>query len=168
MKEHIILGIDPGSRCTGYAVICTKGGQLKALAHGFIRPAMEPLPERLFYMYDQLSLVIEQYKPEQAAVEQVFTSHNPQSALKLGQARGAILVACAAHALPTYEYSAREVKQAVVGYGAASKLQIQQMVTSLFSLEKRPQVDEADALAIALCHSSMQTFRDKISEAVRD
>lgn len=166
--EKIILGIDPGSRCTGYAVISAIGDQLKPVHHGFISCTQESLADRLFQIYDRLSQVIQEHQPQQAAVEQVFTAHNAQSALKLGQARGAALVACAAHGLPVYEYSAREVKQAVAGYGAASKVQIQQMITSLFSLEKRPQVDEADALAIALCHSSMQAFRDKISAALQE
>ena len=80
MKEQIILGIDPGSRCTGYAIICVKGDQFEAVDHGFFRCVKDTLGERLYYTYEQLSLIIERYKPDQAAVEQVFTSHNPQSA----------------------------------------------------------------------------------------
>jgi len=147
----IILGIDPGSRKTGFGIIQVDG-RPRYLGSGIIRLPDVPLPERLRIIADGISDLIEQYRPAQAAVEEVFMARNAASALKLGQARGAALVACARAELDISEYTARQVKQAVVGTGAAAKEQVQHMVRHLLDLPALPPEDAADALACALCH----------------
>ncbi len=160
-----ILGVDPGSRCTGYGIIWVKGSQMGCITHGYIRTQTNETADRLHEIFSGLSNIIAEYQPHTSAIEKVFMHQNVQSALKLGQARGALMVALANAGLAVAEYSPREVKQATVGYGAASKGQIQHMVSSLLQLKEKPQADAADALAIAICHSSMQHFRDKLSKA---
>ena len=152
----IILGIDPGSRVTGFGVLAIENRQCKYVASGCIRMKSEVLAERLVEIYQGVTEVIQTYHPEQAAIEQVFMHVNPGSALKLGQARGVAIVAMANAGLNVGEYSARQVKQAVVGYGAADKSQVQQMIKTLLNLPKVPQADAADALAIAMCHYHTQ------------
>lgn len=149
----ILLGIDPGSRITGYGIIEEIGSQCRYIASGCIRIKDAPLPERLQQIFDGINTVIEMYKPQSVGIEQVFMSRNADSALKLGQARGAAIVASVNQGLEVSEYSARQVKQAVVGKGSAEKSQVQHMVKSILKLDKTPQADAADALAIALCHS---------------
>lgn len=151
--KRIIMGIDPGSRCTGYGIIWTDKAQQGLVVHGFIRCEQEHLSERLYYIHEQLSDIIMQYQPHESAIEQVFTCKNPQSAIKLGQARGAALTALAKYGLPVSEYSARTIKKSTVGYGAAEKTQVQHMVRALLKLTTTPQADAADALAIAICHA---------------
>jgi crossover junction endodeoxyribonuclease RuvC len=148
----IILGIDPGSRITGFGVIKMNGRKVDYLASGCIRIKDGILSDRLNQIFDCISEVVQQYKPDEAAIEQVFMSKNADSALKLGQARGVAMVAMAQHALVVAEYSARQIKQAVVGTGAADKTQVQHMVTSLLGLSAKPQADAADGLAVAICH----------------
>jgi crossover junction endodeoxyribonuclease RuvC len=148
-----ILGIDPGSRATGYGVIEVEGSSLARVAGGVIRPAAEPLPERLGQIALALENVIAETRPDGAAVESVFAARNARSALLLGQARGAALVACGRSGLETAEYAPTRVKQAVVGYGSAPKPQVQRMVQRLLALAVLPASDEADALAIAICHA---------------
>ncbi len=152
-KNAIILGIDPGSCITGYGVIQVEGSQLSYLDSGCIKVAKVAFAERLEKIFSGLQSVVEQYKPNEAAIEQVFMHINANAALKLGQARGAALVAAALAKLIVSEYSARQVKQSVVGYGAANKQQVQHMVRLLLSLDSSPQADAADALAIAICHA---------------
>ena len=164
-QKRIILGIDPGSRCTGYGVIWAKGSQQGYIAHGHIKTTNKALNFRLYEIQQALLQVIEKYHPDEAAIEQVFTLHNHQSALKLGQARGAALATTAAYHLCVAEYSARSVKQAIVGYGAATKAQVQHMVTLLLKLTESPQEDSADALAIALCHATTARIQQKIKQA---
>jgi crossover junction endodeoxyribonuclease RuvC len=149
----IILGIDPGSRLTGYGVIRIEGTQHHYLASGCVRVHDESLPHRLQQIYNGLKEIIHCYQPTEMAIEQVFMHQNPGAALKLGQARGAAIVATAATAIPVAEYSARQIKQSVVGYGAAKKEQVQHMVCRLLNLSGTPQADAADALAVALCHA---------------
>lgn len=149
----IILGIDPGSRKTGYGIIQSDGQKLVRVDSGCICLAKGELIERLGKITTTLSEIIKQHNPEFIAIEQVFMYVNPNSALKLGQARGAAIVAASLHQLAYAEYSARQVKQAVVGYGAAAKAQVQMMVRSLLKLNTPLQEDEADALAIAVCHA---------------
>nr|MDT0253810.1 crossover junction endodeoxyribonuclease RuvC [Endozoicomonas sp.] len=149
----ILLGIDPGSRITGYGVIEEIGSHCKYVASGCIRMKDGPLPERLLQIFQGINTVIEMYCPQSVGIEQVFMSKNADSALKLGQARGAAIVAAVNHGLEVSEYSARQVKQSVVGTGAADKSQVQHMVMSILKLDKTPQADAADALAVALCHS---------------
>jgi len=148
----IILGIDPGSRITGFGVIRMNGRNIEYIASGCIRVKEGILSDRLNQIFDCISEVVQEYKPDEAAIEQVFMSTNADSALKLGQARGSAMVAMAQHALVVAEYSARQIKQSVVGTGGADKAQVQHMVTSLLGLNKRPQADAADGLAVAICH----------------
>lgn len=152
-KNAIILGIDPGSCITGYGIIQIEGSQLSYLDSGCIKMAKLAFSERLEKIFTGLQSVVQQYAPSEAAIEQVFMHINANAALKLGQARGAALVAVAAAKLMVSEYSARQVKQSVVGYGAANKQQVQHMVRLLLNLDKSPQADAADALAIAICHA---------------
>jgi len=147
----IIIGIDPGSRLTGYGIIRSEGNQTFYLASGYLKLAAVDVSSRLQQIFSSLQEIVTQHQPHEAAIEQVFMHANPNSALKLGQARGAALVALGS--VPVAEYSARQVKQAVVGYGAAKKEQVQQMVGRLLNLSVKLQADEADALAIALCHA---------------
>ena len=147
-----ILGIDPGSRRTGIGLITTLRGQLKHIHHGIVQTSDEAFPLRLKDIFDGVTAAIATFKPDEAAVETVFLSKNPQSALKLGQARGAALCAVVMAGLPVSEYAARAIKQAVVGSGAADKAQVQHMVALLLNLSELPPVDAADALAVAICH----------------
>lgn len=152
----IILGIDPGSRVTGYGIIKEHGGGLCYIDSGCIRTAVGALNQRLLQIFNGVCELMEAFQPNEIAIEEVFMHKNANSALKLGHARGAAMVACASHRLQISEYSAREVKQSVVGYGAAEKEQVSQMVVQLLSLNAAPQKDAADALAIAICHSHMR------------
>lgn len=152
----IILGIDPGSRFTGYGVVVHQGTRFTYLGSGCIKLAEHDFPIRLKTIFQGVSQLISQFNPDAFAIEQVFMAHNPDSALKLGQARGAAIVAATVAELPVYEYSARQVKQAVVGQGAAEKSQVQHMVKQLLNLPSTPQADAADALAIAMCHGHSQ------------
>ncbi|QLB20157.1 crossover junction endodeoxyribonuclease RuvC [Vespertiliibacter pulmonis] len=149
----IILGIDPGSRVTGYGVIRQTGRQLEYLGSGAIRTAVDDLPTRLKRIYAGVTEIIIQFQPDMFAIEQVFMAKNPDSALKLGQARGTAIVSAVNHNLPVFEYAARLVKQTVVGIGSADKIQVQDMVTRILQLSAKPQADAADALAIAITHA---------------
>ena len=150
----IILGIDPGSRKTGFGVIRAQGGKSTYISSGIIRlPVDEPLPPRLGVLFDAINQICDEFQPTELAIEQVFIARGPDAALKLGQARGAAMVACVQRGLTVREYSARQIKQAVVGTGGATKEQVQHMVKTLLSLPATPKEDAADALAAALCHS---------------
>lgn len=149
----IILGIDPGSRKTGFGVIRAERGTSTYVTSGIIKlPVDEPLAPRLAVLFDALNQIIDEHAPEQLAIEQVFLARGPDAALKLGQARGAAMVACVKRGLQVHEYSARQIKQAVVGTGAANKEQVQHMVKTLLKLPAPPREDAADALAAAMCH----------------
>ncbi len=148
-----ILGIDPGLRVTGFGVIDKVGQQLHYVASGCIKTPAGELPERLKGILTSLGEVIGQYHPDQAAVEKVFVNVNPQSTLLLGQARGAAICAAVLAGLPVGEYTALQVKQAVVGNGHAEKEQVQLMVQRLLKLSGTPSPDAADALACAICHA---------------
>jgi crossover junction endodeoxyribonuclease RuvC len=156
----IIIGIDPGSRITGYGVIRVEGNQNFYLASGCLRLTGEDANNRLQKIFTGLQEVVRLYQPVEAAIEQVFMHENPGSALKLGQARGAAIVSLG---LPISEYSARQVKQSVVGYGAAKKDQVQHMVKRLLNYTNTLQADEADALAIALCHAHTRFSLNKLN-----
>ncbi|MBN3561525.1 MULTISPECIES: crossover junction endodeoxyribonuclease RuvC [Aliamphritea] len=153
----LILGIDPGSRITGYGIINAVGSKNEYVASGCIRIKGDELPERLQQVYAGVTEIIEHYCPQEMAIEQVFMARNADSALKLGQARGVAIVAGTNQSLPVAEYAARKVKQAVVGKGSADKSQVQHMVMSILKLPGLPQADAADALAIALCHAHTRT-----------
>ena len=148
-----ILGIDPGLRVTGFGVIEQTGQQLVYVASGCIRSGEGALPQRLKVLLEGLQEVIATYRPQCVAVEQVFVNINPQSTLLLGQARGAAICAAVASALPVAEYTALQVKQAVVGAGKARKEQVQAMVRRLLKLPGDPSPDAADTLACAICHA---------------
>jgi crossover junction endodeoxyribonuclease RuvC len=148
-----ILGIDPGLRVTGFGVLDKDGQQLTYVASGCIKTPDGELPERLKEILDLLGEVIAQHQPQQVAVEKVFVNVNPQSTLMLGQARGAAICAAVLANLPVAEYTALQVKQAVVGNGHADKEQVQQMVQRLLRLSGAPGLDAADALACAICHA---------------
>ncbi len=153
----LILGIDPGSRVTGYGLIGESYQSIKYIDSGCIRTSSDKaLSERLLQIHQGISQLMDQYSPNEVAIEQIFMHQNPNSALKLGHARGAAMVAAAAYCVTISEYSAREIKQAVVGYGAAKKEQVSHMVVQLLALNSAPQADAADALAAAICHSHMR------------
>jgi crossover junction endodeoxyribonuclease RuvC len=169
----IILGIDPGSRITGYGVIKKEGRQLTYLGSGCIKAFStskeagdNAFSERLQTIFAGVSELIIQFEPELFAIEEVFMGVNPGGALKLGQARGAAIVAATSRGLPVAEYSARQIKQSVVGTGAADKTQVQHMVKSILKLPGTPQADAADALAIALCHAHSYESLSKMSGQV--
>ena len=148
-----ILGIDPGLRVTGFGVLDKEGQQLNYVASGCIKIPEGELPERLKTILNSLREVIAQHQPDQVAVEKVFVNVNPQSTLLLGQARGAAICAAVLAELPVAEYTALQVKQAVVGNGHAKKEQVQEMVKRLLKLTGTPSPDAADALACAICHA---------------
>ncbi len=149
-----ILGIDPGSRVTGFGVIDVRGREHFYIASGCIKtPPDAPLSERIAIIVRHIDEIVRTYRPQQAAVEQVFVNVNPASTLMLGQARGAALAALVMHGLPVSEYTALQVKQAVVGKGKAAKEQVQHMVVQMLSLSGTPQSDAADGLAVALTHA---------------
>ena len=152
----LILGIDPGSRKTGFGIISTGSGRNEYVTSGVIRLPAGELAERLKVIYESVSELIELHCPQQLAIEQVFMAKNAASALKLGHARGAAIVACVTRGMDVAEYSARQIKQSVVGTGAADKAQVQHMVKAILKLPGEPQEDAADALATALCHAHTQ------------
>lgn len=153
----IILGIDPGSRITGYGLIRESNRTIEYIDSGCIRTESEAeLSHKLLQIYDGICELMGRFAPSEVAIEQIFMHVNPNSALKLGHARGVAMVAAASHRVKVSEYSARQIKQSVVGYGAAQKDQINHMVVQLLSLNSAPQNDAADALAIAICHSHMR------------
>ena len=148
-----ILGIDPGSRVTGYGVIDSDGRRSVHVASGCVRMKDAPFPARLGMIYRRLSAVIADHRPEAFAIEQVFMARNAASALKLGQARGAAICAGVNYGLEVYEYAPRSVKQALVGGGGADKGQVQHMVRVILSLSEEMAEDQSDALAVAICHA---------------
>lgn len=158
----IIMGLDPGSRITGFGIIESKGNKHRYISSGCIRLPQVDLAQRLNCIFRSVTEILEEHRPDQFAIEQVFMSRNASSALKLGQARGAAIVAAANFGLDVAEYSARQIKQAVVGTGAAQKSQVQHMVQMILALQEQPPEDAADALAAALCHSHSSQSLAKI------
>ena len=149
-----ILGIDPGLRITGFGVIEMRGSKLAYIGSGCIKTLQDDeLPQRLKTILDGIAEVVATYQPDQAAIEKVFVNVNPQSTLLLGQARGAAISALVLAGLPVAEYTALQLKQAVVGHGKAAKQQVSHMVCRLLALSGEPGADAADALACAICHA---------------
>lgn len=150
-----ILGIDPGIAIVGFGVIEYDGFKFKTIDYGAITtPAHTPLPARLKMVYDDMNYVIEKFKPDQVAIEELFFNNNAKTAIAVGQARGVLILAAENRKIPVYEYTPLQVKQGVVGYGRADKKQVQQMVKAMLSLHEIPKPDDtADALAIAVCHA---------------
>ena len=163
-----VLGIDPGlSRC-GYGVVTRRGGSLAAVAGGVIstEPAM-PLPDRLRTLAEELRALVAEFKPESVVVERVFFQVNARTAMATGQAAGVALVAAAESGCQVAQYTSNEVKQALVGYGGATKEQVQRMVASVLGLSEPPRPpDVADALALAACHLTTQPLRRAVAAAV--
>lgn len=152
MSLSRVLGIDPGSRATGYGVVDESSGQTAIVTCGCIRTETEHFSERLRQIYEGVFRIAREYQPTELAIEQVFVHKNADSALKLGQARGAAICGGVAAGLPVYEYGAREVKLALVGKGSADKHQVQHMVRVLLKTREAMTLDASDALAVALCH----------------
>lgn len=148
----LILGIDPGSRITGYGLVVMERNRGRHLASGTVTVGELPFDARLRAIFEGLTALIREHRPDEVAIEKVFMNRNADSALKLGQARGAAIVAAALCDLPVHEYSPNEIKLAVVGRGHAAKEQVQHMIKALLALEVAPSADAADALAVALCH----------------
>lgn len=161
-----ILGIDPGYRVTGYAVIDSDGQQSQHVCNGVIRAQADDPAERLRIIFDRVGELIAQYTPEEMAVEKVFVARNADSALKLGQARSAAICASFGANMQVAEYAARLVKQSIVGKGNADKSQVQHMVKALLQIEGELTADAADALAIALCHAHTRAFSARLGAAV--
>lgn len=159
MKGLIILGIDPGIAITGYGVIKTQGNSFKVLEYGVIRSSKQmETARRLQEIYQGVGQIVDLYKPETMAIEELFFNKNAKTALIVGQARGVAMLAAYQQGVSVYEYTPLQVKQAVVGYGRAEKQQVQFMVKSILSLQEVPQPDDAaDALAIAICHGNCCT-----------
>ena len=160
-----VLGIDPGSRVTGYGVIETDGVRSRHLGSGCIRTACGSFPGRLGEIFTGIRAVLDEWRPGEVAVEQVFVSRNASSALKLGQARGAAISAIVTLDLPVFEYTPAAVKQGLVGNGRAEKEQVQHMVRVILGMQGRLALDESDALAIALCHAHSYATRRQIEAA---
>jgi len=161
-----ILGIDPGSRITGIGIIESDGRYSQHVFSTCIRLGSDAFPIRLGKIYQEIEAIIREYQPQQMAIEDVFLSKNPSSALKLGQARGAAICATVMQGIPVFEYSAREIKQAVVGKGNADKTQVQQMVKILLNLQGKIQADTADGLAIALSHAHVGATKMRLQAAL--
>lgn len=148
-----ILGIDPGSRFTGYGIVDTQGGRSVWVNSGCIRIQGDDLASKLCILAQGLNTLLDEYQPDEVAIEKVFVHHNADSALKLGQARGAAISTVAIRQIPVSEYTPTQIKKAVVGKGNAAKTQVQHMIIQLLGLSRAPQEDAADALAVALCHA---------------
>lgn len=160
-----ILGIDPGSLITGFGIIDVDGPRYVHLHSGHIKVEGDALPEKLGVIFEAVRALVIEWQPQEVAIERVFMARNADSALKLGQARGAAICGAVGQVPIIAEYSPREVKLAVVGKGSATKDQIQHMVRVLLKLTANPQPDQADALAIAICHSHMSQTLAKIPGA---
>lgn len=162
-----ILGIDPGSRLTGFGVIDETATGYQYVASGCLRIKGDDFPLRLKQIFAGISDVVKEYQPTEMAIEQVFMHKNADSALKLGQARGAAICAVQLFDIPVFEYAARQVKQAVVGKGSADKLQVQHMVKVLLGITGELQIDASDALGISLCHSNFQQTQQRLTQGTR-
>lgn len=164
-----ILGIDPGSRVTGYGIVDVEGQSLRYVDSGCIRLAEEAMPIRLMMIHQGILQLVQRYRPQEFAIEEIFVHKNPNSALKLGQARGVALCAAVLAQLPISEYAAKSIKQAVVGKGAADKSQVQYMVKLLLNQTGKIQSDAADALAVALTHAHhLQTMMMQRKSGILD
>ncbi len=161
-----ILGLDPGLRITGWGVIAVEGSRLTGLGEGVLTPPPDlPLPQRLARLHDDLVTLLARWQPAEAAVEETFVNRNPGSALKLGQARGVVLMTPAAAGVPVTEYAATTVKKSLVGKGHAAKEQVQAMVKALLPGVSVQGADAADALAVAICHAHHRASLDRWQQA---
>ena len=160
-----ILGVDPGYAILGWGIIKYHASIHRFVECGAVTTGKEtPLPERLKEIYDGLSGIIEMYQPDVCAIEELYFSSNQKTATKVGEARGAAILACAQKGLPVYEYTPLQIKQAITGYGRADKYQIQEMVRQILGLEKPPRPDDAaDAVAAAICHANSSVFIERMA-----
>ncbi len=158
-----ILGIDPGTRVTGYGFVEEKSGRVIHVDNGGIFPSPKgSLAERIYHINQELSRLLSDFAPDAVAIEDIFVAKNISSTLKLGHARGSAMIAVQQAGIPLYEYTANQVKKAVTGYGHANKEQIQKMVSSLLQLKECAFTDASDALAVALCHCYSYRFQNKV------
>lgn len=163
-KQRRILGIDPGSRLTGFGILDFDGDKPTYVASGTVKSLDGTFPDRLKQIFESVGEIVAEYRPDIVAIETVFMARNAGSALKLGQARSAALCATFAFGVDVFEYAPREIKQAVVGTGAASKEQVQHMVVSILQLSATPAEDAADALAAAICHGNQRALQARLGE----
>jgi crossover junction endodeoxyribonuclease RuvC len=163
-----VMGIDPGSLCTGYGIVEETGGRLTSVHFGSIASkAKSPFEQRLKSIYDGLASMIEEFQPDAIAVEDIFFAANAKSTIKLGQTRGVALLAAAQAEITLAEYTPLEVKQSVVGYGRADKRQVRDMVTAILKLQQKPEpLDVSDALAVAICHLHSYQARARLKAGV--
>ena len=159
-----ILGVDPGFAITGYSIIDYIGNKFKLIESGAIlTEAKQSFPLRLEKIYEELSQIIEEYKPDAMSIEELFFNNNAKTAINVAQARGVILITARIHKIPTYEYTPLQVKQAVTGYGRADKIQVQRMVKMILNEEKLPKLDDiTDSMAIGICHAHSAKFAQKL------
>lgn len=160
-----MLGIDPGSQCTGFGIVDVTGTRLAYVASGVIRTPQGEFAARLCEIFTGIRSIVAEYRPQEIAIERVFVNRNPDSALKLGQARGAAICGTVDANAAVFEYATRQIKQAVVGSGGAEKAQVQLMMRSLLRLEGRVASDAADALAAAVCHALRGRFRASLTQS---
>ena len=155
-----VIGVDPGLNITGFGILDQKGGQVRVVAYGTIKPPKkESLPNRLKYLNVHMAELLEKFEPKSMAIEDTFHSKNVKSALLIGQAKGVILLAAASKGIPSVDYAPRKVKQSVVGNGAADKSQVQYMVQQILKMDEPPKpLDVSDALAIGLCHINQNKY----------
>ena len=165
MRVSLVIGVDPGSRITGWGLLRRSGREIVYVGSGIVRAnARAPAPERLLAIRTGIAEVIVRFRPEALAVEDVFMAKNPKSALTLGEARGVVLLAAAEAGIPVFAYSTREVKMSVVGAGAAHKSQVAAMVGRLLRLDHEPETeDETDAVAVAFCHAARSVLADRMA-----
>jgi crossover junction endodeoxyribonuclease RuvC len=166
IKQRRILGIDPGSRLTGFGILDFDGDKPTYVASGTVKSLDGTFPDRLKQIFESVGEIVAEYRPDIVAIETVFMARNAGSALKLGQARSAALCATFAFDVEVFEYAPREIKQAVVGTGAASKEQVQHMVVSMLQLNATPAEDASDALAAAICHGHQRALQARLGEHV--
>ena len=159
-----ILGIDPGFAITGYSIIDYQGHKFKLIDSGAVTTkAGVSFPLRLTKIYDDLSMIIDEYKPDAISVEELFFNNNVKTAINVAQARGVVLVVGCQKQIPTYEYTPLQIKQAVAGYGRADKIQVQKMVKAILNVEKLPKLDDTtDSMAAAICHAHSARFSEKL------
>lgn len=160
----IILGIDPGYAITGYSIIEYSGNKFKLVTSGSIQTkAGTSFPQRLLKLYNDLIEIIEHYNPDAISVEELFFNQNTKTAIQVAEARGVILVACCNKNIPTFEYTPLQIKQAVVGYGRADKVQVQKMVKAILCVDCLPKLDDTtDSMAAAICHAHSAKFAEKL------
>ena len=159
-----ILGIDPGFAITGYSIIDYQGNKFKLIDSGAVTTKVGvSFPLRLTKIYDDLSMIIDEYKPDAISVEELFFNNNVKTAINVAQARGVVLVVGCQKQIPTYEYTPLQIKQAVAGYGRADKIQVQKMVKAILNVEKLPKLDDTtDSMAAAICHAHSARFSEKL------